>query len=174
MQLPNLGYHYWLDTGEMKRNAIGFGFRVPKYRKVKWPNFPEFASVGRWEGDFFDPVEWRNDYPNPAFVQMTPRDVFWAAKIIMRFTPEELMAIVKTAEFRDPEHERFFHEVLVQRQRKTGEFGINVLNPLDEFRVSDEGLAFANLSERYGSVAPESTTYRVTWSLYDNQAATVR
>ena len=64
--------------------------------------------------------------------------------------------------------------MLVTRQQKTGEFGINLLNPLDEFRVSDEMLEFANLSERYGFVEPESTTYRVSWSLYDNQAATIR
>ena len=39
-------------------------------------------SVGRWEGTSFDPEGWKNDYPNPAFVRMTPRDAFWAAKLV--------------------------------------------------------------------------------------------
>ena len=147
---------------------------MPQYRKVDWPNFPRYEPVGRWESESFDPLEWRNDYPNPTFVRMTPRDAFWAAKIIMRFTPEELFAIVKTAEFSDPEHEQYFHRVLVERQRKSGLFGINLLNPLDEFSVSGNALEFTNLSETYGFVSPESTGYRVTWSLYDNTAETVR
>ncbi len=88
----------------MKRNLKGFGFHVPTYRKAKWPEFPKYESVGRWEGELFDPEEWKNDYPNPAFLRMTPRDAFWAAKIIMRFTREELEAIVETGEYSDPDN----------------------------------------------------------------------
>ena len=174
LQLPNLSFHYWLPLDQVRRSMVGFGVHAPTYRNVEWPDFPEYAAVGRWEAEAFDPMAWRNDYPNPAFLRMMPRDAFWAAKTLMRFTSDELLAIVQTGEFSDPEHERYFHDVLVTRQRKTGEAGITLLNPLDEFDVSGETLEFANLSERYGFVAPNSTTYRVTWSLYDNAAATVR
>ena len=138
-----------------------------------WPDFPAYEAVGRWEAEAYDPGAWRNDYPNPAFVRMTERDAFWAAKIIMAFTSEELGAIVKTAQFSDPEHERYFHEVLVQRQLKTGAFGLHLLNPLDEFQVSGGDLTFANLSERHGFVARDSTSYEVSWSLYDNTASRI-
>ena len=174
MQLPNLSFQYWLNTADVARNALGLGFRVPPYRKVKWPEFPAFEAVGRWEGEAFDPLAWRNDYPNPAFIRMTPRDAFWAAKIIMSFTSDELLAIVETGEFSRPEHERYFHEVLVERQRKTGAAGINMLNPLDELQVSDDVLEFSNLSERYGFVPLASTSYDVSWSLYDNAESEVR
>ena len=135
---------------------------------MEWPNFPKYEGVGRWESEHFDPLAWRNDYPNPAFVRTTPRDAFWAAKIVMRFTREELQAIVDTADFVDSDQAQYFLDVLMERQQKTGAFGINVLNPLDGFTVTGDALEFENLSERYGFVQPASTTYDVAWSLYDN------
>ena len=167
--LPNLSFQYWLDLGEVRSNALSFGLRTPAYRKVRWPNYPEFASVGRWESEFYEPRSWRNEYPNPAFVRMTDRDAFWAAKIIIRFTPEELRAIVETGQFSDPREEEYFLEVLIERQRKTAREYLNRLNPLDEFEVADGLLRFANLAERHDFADPGST-YRVQWSIYDNGA----
>ena len=167
VQPPDLGFQYWLDLDEVKRNALSFGLRTPAYRKVDWPNFPEYGAVGRWEAKAYDPATWHSDYPNPAFVRMTDRDGFWAAKIIMRFTPEELRAIVATGEFSDPRHAEYFFDVLVERQRKTTSEYLNRMNPVDEFQVADGHLRFANLSERYGFAAP-GAVYRVHWSLYDN------
>ncbi len=168
MQYAHLSYHYSMDFEMMKRNLLGFGFRVPQYRKVRWPPYPDYQAVGRWEGELFEPEEWKNDYPNPAFVRMTPRDAFWAAKIIMRFTPEELAAIVETGEFSDSRNAEYFLKVLIQRQKKCGKFGINGINPLDEFRVNGNILEFANMSAKYGFM--EGTTrYRAVWSLFNNR-----
>lgn len=167
MQRADLGFSYSMDFREMKKNLLGFGLRVPEYRHANWPPYPEFQAVGRWEGELFDCRGWRNDYPNPAFVRMTARDAFWAAKIVMRFTPEELEAIVATGEYSNPAVAAYFLDVLRKRQRKCGRFGINAINPLDEFRLDANRLEFANLSEKYGFVeAP--TRYQVSWSTYDN------
>ena len=69
LQLPNLGFHYWLDINEVKANMVSFGFRTPKYRTVRWPRLAEFESIGRWESEFFEPEKWRNDYPNPRLFE---------------------------------------------------------------------------------------------------------
>ncbi len=173
MQLPHLSFHYWLDFPLVKKNLAGFGFHVPEYRKADWPEFPEYESVGRWESKLFDPIQWRNDYKNPAFVRMTARDAFWAAKILMKFTREELAAIVETGEYGDPEDARYFLEVLLERQLKCGRFGINAINPIDEFRVEEGELRFVNLSERYGFVEVASS-YEVQWFAYDNETGARR
>ena len=55
LQLPNLGFHYWLDIEDVKRNLVSFGLRTPKYRTVDWPNFPAYESVGRWESESYEP-----------------------------------------------------------------------------------------------------------------------
>ena len=173
IQLPHLGYQYWLDVDEIKRNMRSFGLRTPKYRTVEWPDFPEFQSVGRWESAAFEPQEWKNDYPNPAFVRMTDRDAFWAAKIIMRFTEDELRVLVEAGEYSDPESARYFHRVLVERQHKSARYYMNRVNPLDEFEVTDQELRFANLSERYGFAAA-GTQYEMSWSVYDNTTDAVQ
>jgi len=167
MQFPNLSFQYWLDTQQVKKNMVGIGFNVPPYRRVKWPKYPEYEAIGRWEAEYFDAEGWKNDYPNPAFVRMTARDAFWAGKIIMSFTAEELRAIVSTGKYGQAEWSEYFLKVLLERQQKCGRFGINGINPLDEFRVSGHSLEFTNLSEKHGFAEP-GVTYRVTWSIYDN------
>jgi hypothetical protein len=167
LQAPHLGFHYWLDMDLVRKNLRGFGFHVPAYRKVDWRDLPEFNAVGRWESREYEPQEWKPEYPNPAFDRMTDRDAFWAAKIVARFTPEELMAIVRTGEYSDPAHEARFHRILLERQRKTARDYLVRINPLDEFRVTGEGLEFTNLAETYGFAEP-GARYQVQWSVFDN------
>ena len=167
MQGAPLTFTYTLDFRDAKRNMVGFGLRVPEYRRAKWPPYPEYEAVGRIESELFDCVAWRNDYPNPAFMRMTARDAFWAAKILMRFTREELEAIVETGEYSNPDHAAFLVDVLVERQQKCGRFGINVMNPIGELRIEEGRLDFTNLSEQYGFVEAE-TRYRMSWSSFDN------
>ncbi len=171
LQLPNLSFHYWLDFDEVRKNLKSFGFRTPTYRTVKWPDLPKYESIGRWESKVFEPNLWRNDYPNPAFVRMTDRDAFWAAKIIMRFRREELAAIVHAGQLSDPEVAEYFLDTLVARQHKTARYYLNRLNPIDRFEVAGNTLTFRNLSEDYGFAEPGSV-YRVRWSIYDNASGT--
>ena len=121
---------------------------------------------------------------------MTDRDAFWAAKIIMRFTREELAAIVATGELSNPEAERYFLDALVERQHESARYYLNRVNPIDEFEVTPDGLSFVNLSARYGFAGPETDravaaalsvrsnpyagTYRVRWSVYDNASDSTR
>ena len=103
---------------------------------------------------------------------MTPRDAFWAAKLIMSFNREELAAIVETGEFSDPDNAAYFLEVLIERQRKCGEFGLNGVNPIDGFTVAGDKLEFTNLSDKYGFV--EGTTeYRIKWSVFNNDKGSI-
>ena len=168
LQLPNLSFTYWLDFVEVRRNMQSFGLRTPTYRKVEWPDFPKYEAIGRWESTFFEPQDWRNDYPNPAFVRMSDRDAFWAAKIIMRFTPEELAAIVEAGQISDPDASQYFLDTLIERQHKSARYYMDRLNPIDEFEVTSDTLRFVNLSEKYGFSEP-GTTYRFQWSVYDNR-----
>ena len=167
-QLPNLAYHYWLDSELVKRSFLALGFRVPEYRKVKWPPETKLPGVGRIEAEFFDPVAWRNDYPNPAFVRMTSRDAFWAAKIIARFTREELGAILKLAQLNDPRAEKYLLDTLLARQRKCMEAYLTGISPLDQFQVSDSQLQFTNLADLY-QLSSAGTSYRTRWMIFDNQ-----
>jgi len=168
MQYAPLTFTYTLDFREMRRNALGFGFRVPEYRRAQWPAFPEYQAVGRYESELFDCEGWRNDYPNPAFVRMTARDAFWAAKLIMRFTREEIAAMAATGEYSNPDHAPYLVDTIVARQQKCGRFGINAMNPVAEMEVAGGRLGFVNLSEQYGFAEGE-TRYESSWSSFDNE-----
>jgi hypothetical protein len=163
--IPNTGFDYWLEPSNVGKQLAGLGFVVPRYRQVDWPKLD--PAVGRYEADAFDAAEWVPDYPNPAFVRATDRDLFWAAAIVMRFTEEELRAIVHTAQFSDPKSEATMLEVLRKRQQKVGSEFIRRINPLDEFQVDGNMLRWANLAEKY-ALATAPSTYRATWSRYDN------
>ncbi|HSR67115.1 MAG TPA: hypothetical protein VLU25_04180 [Acidobacteriota bacterium] len=168
VQDPSLTFSTWMDGGEMADNAAGFGFHVPEYRKVEWPDLDEYPAVGRFEAKHFDPAEWYEEYPNPAFIRESQRDAFWAAKIIMRFSEEELRAIVRAGQFNDAKQEAYFLRTLIERQRKCGAYGLLPLNPLDEFRIAGGNVAFANLAEKYNLGSPAGSTYQAQWSTYNN------
>lgn len=163
-QLPWLGFDYWMDPDQIKRNARGLGAHTPAYHKVRFPDYP---SVGRFEADAYEPHAWKNDYPNPAFVRMTDRDAFWASKILMAFTREELAAIVKTGQYSDAAAEAYVLRTLIKRQQKTGTYYLDRTNPLDEFTVASSEFQFVNLAERYGLAGP-GTRYQVEWFSYDD------
>lgn len=167
MQQPNLGFHYFLDVALIKKNVRGFGLHVPAYRRARWTTVDEHPAVGRWEAEVYEPHAWRSNYPNPAFVRMSDRDAFWAARILMTFTPDELRAIVETGEYSRPGDADLFLRVLIARQHKTAREYFDRLPPLDRFEVTGDGLAFTNLSELYG-FATSGTTYETRWSVYDN------
>ena len=167
LRVPNLGFHSWLDLDLVRKNALGFGFHTPRYRQVDWPHFPEYASVGRFEAEAFDPEGWKPDYPNPAFRRMTDRDALWAAKIIAAFSREDLQAIVSTGRFSDPAQERYFLDTLHARQVKVLRRYLTHVNPLADFAVEEGQLTFVNLAESHNLVKAE-TEYHAHWMIYDN------
>ncbi|HSR70083.1 MAG TPA: hypothetical protein VLU25_19295 [Acidobacteriota bacterium] len=166
LQSPANGYHWLLDPELMLTNLKTFGVHVPTYRKVDWPPFPEYSAVGRYEAQVFDCQAWRNEYPNPAFVRLSERDAFWAGKLLMRFTPEELRIIVASGEFSRAYEQEYLLETLIARQRKCGSWALNLVNPLDGFLVEAGKLRFTNLSQYYGFSQAEG--YRAQWFVFDN------
>jgi hypothetical protein len=166
--IPNTGFNYWIDPKVLKKSALSLGFASPRYRKVKWPDHGKYPAAGRYQAHSFDPETWVGDYPNPAFVRMTDRDGFWAAKLIMSFAPEELRAIVATAQYSDPATEDYVYETLLARQRMCGKAFLNRLNPLDGFRATRNSLRAENLSEKYG-LGASGAKYSVWWFFFDNE-----
>src|SRR5205814_5249282 len=102
-----------------------------------------------------------------AFERMTDRDAFWAAKIVMSFSADDLLAVVQAARYSDPAAAAYVHAALLERQRKCGQTYLNRLNPIDEFRLAGARLEFTNLAEKYG-VGPAGATYHATWFRYDD------
>ena len=80
-----------MDPRTIARSIVSFGL----WRKPWEEPLPmEYRTIGYFESETFRPHTWVPTYPNPAFEQMTMRDAYWGAKLVMSFTDEQLHAMV--------------------------------------------------------------------------------
>ena len=71
---------------------LTLGFYVRPWIKV---DYPEIPSVGRIEAEYFNPDEWKPEYPNAAFRNARADDRFWAARIVAAIPPEAVRRLSK-------------------------------------------------------------------------------
>lgn len=159
-------YALWGDLGATLKTAVSLGFWKRPWMKVEYP-FARYPEIGRFEGDFFQPQNWKPMYPNAAYNLMLPDDAYWAAKIIARFSDDAVGAIVRTGEYSDPAAEKYLADTLIKRRNKIIEAYFTKINPLDEFAVSDGYLTFRNLGLDAG--LEQNSYYEYIIHDYDNQ-----
>jgi hypothetical protein len=124
--------------------------------------------VGRIEAAFFQPDHWKPEYPNPAFDNARPDDLFWAARRVMAISDEAIAAVVRTAEFSDPAAAQYLTDVIVARRDKIGLAWLPVVVPLVDFALDRDGvLTFRNIAVETGRATPPDE-YRVRWARFDN------
>jgi hypothetical protein len=159
------GNEYLMNLPEGFLQIATAGARVPDWTRVQ---FDEIPSVGRFESEFFQPDRWIPHYPNPAFDNARPDDLFWAARRVMAFTDEMIGAIVNEGELSDPAAFDHLTRVLIERRDKIGRAWLTVVNPLVSFRLSPDGnLSFDNAAVMAG-VATEPRGIEVEWFVFDN------
>ncbi|HUG55344.1 MAG TPA: hypothetical protein VMR21_17180 [Vicinamibacteria bacterium] len=171
-QNPRAGNEYILELEPGLLAALTLGFWERPWRKVRYRVFPE---VGRFESEFFDPRQWRPEYPNPAFERMLPADAFWAARIVSRFTDEIVRALVHAGQFEDAEAEAYVADTLISRRDKIVAHYFREVSPLADFLVVQEGagaqVAFRNLGQERGLGDVEG--YEYAWFRFDNSTRAV-
>jgi hypothetical protein len=159
-QIPTAGY--------MLRSLLGLGFYSPRWERAV---YPKLKAAGRVESTIFDPERWKANYPNPAFLSRLPDDEFWAAKIVLAFTDDDIRALLETGEFGDPRVVDYLEATLVERRDKIGRTYFSKVLPLDRFRVCDGVLLFEDLAVQY-RFAP-AREYTAAWSVFDNVNGTL-
>jgi hypothetical protein len=163
-QKPRAGSEYLWEPKPMLARIATLGLWDRKWIHTKYPQYP---SIGNFEATDFEPENWKPEYPNPAFLNMNDQDAYWAAKIVMAFTEEDIRAIVRTGQLSDPEAEDYLAETLIARQRKVGRTWLTRVSSFDEFGWTASGeLRFGHLGSFYDFVRkPE---FRVSWFTFDN------
>jgi len=155
------GYDYWIDFAAMTRSLLTAGALT---RSWEGRPHPTLRGIGLYTAERFDPGEWNPD--EPAYVPLLVADridKFWGAKIMMRFTREQLRAIVDTGRLSDPRAVDYLVDTLVARQRATGAYWFSRVNPLDRFAVTDRALCFDDLMLAYElGASADDTAYAVT------------
>ena len=160
---PWSGHQYTIANKDAAVQMVTFGFYTPRWMRS---DYPKFTGAGLFDSWSFDPIAWKSNYPNPAFLMMDNEDAFWAAKQVAAFTDDEIKAIVKTGEYSDQRAADWIAECLIKRRDKIAQAWFSRVLPLDKFRIADGELAFADLSAGRG-ISP-ARSYNVTWFTYDN------
>lgn len=155
------GHEYTIDGKGSLTQMVTFGFNVPRWARA---NYPAFTGVGRFDSWSFDPLSWKPNYPNPAFLLMDSEDAFWAAKQVAAFTDAEIRALVETGEYSDPRASAWIADSLIKRRDKIAQAWFSKVLPLDNFKVVDGKLTFDDLAAN--SVGSERE-YSVRWASWD-------
>ena len=124
------------------------------------------TGVGLFDAWSFNPLQWKPEVPNPAFLMMDRADAFWAARQVAAFTDDEIRAMVETGKLSDPRAADWIADCLIKRRDKIAQAWFSKVLALDRFRVENGRLAFDDLSASDGTGTPRS--YDVHWSTYDN------
>ncbi len=140
-----------------------FGVYTPRWMKATFPNLP---AVGRFEAQTFEPAAWQPNYESMPFRNRLPDDEFWAAKILMSMTDDDIRTVVKTGQYSNPEAEAWISDSLIERRDRIGRHYFTKVLPLDEFRIENNELKFTDLSDKYGFESPHR--FLTFWSTFDN------
>ena len=174
-QEPRAGNEYYLETGQVFKGIFSFGLWSRDWMRVEYPSY---RSVGNIEAEFFEPSEWKPQYPNPAFDRMDAADAFWAARIVATFTDDMIRAIVAEGRLSDPDAAAYLTDVIITRRNKVVHYWISRTNPLDHFEAQRRAdaelqLTFENAAVRVGA-APPGASYSIRWSALDNLSGQAR
>jgi hypothetical protein len=156
---PRRGHAYVIDLASITRSLVELGLAE---RPWEGRSAPPLRGVGLFEARTYDPGAWVPDYPVYTPILLADRfDAFWAAKILIRFTPAQLRALVETGQLSDPRAAEYVTETLVARQRATAAYWFARVNPLDRFAAYRDRLCFDDLAVAYRFAAATTTRYEV-------------
>jgi hypothetical protein len=168
-QSPRAGNEFLWESRPTLITMLTFGFYVRPWIKI---DYPEIPALGRIESAHFSPEDWKPEYPNTAFANARPEDLFWAARILSRVPDESVRVVVETAQYSDPNATEYLTRVLTERKSKVLKSWLNATNPLVTPALSPAGeLTFENASHKAG-VGPAAQRYTIQWSQFDNGANT--
>jgi hypothetical protein len=107
------GYEFLYEGGPMVKRLVTFGLALSPWQTIDYRKHPE---IGQFEGEEFEPEEWKPRVPVAALRHARADDTLWAALRVMAFTDDHIRAAVKTGNFSDPAAEQLLAEVLIQRR----------------------------------------------------------
>jgi hypothetical protein len=167
----DISWEHFYQGNATRRRLFSFGFALGPWQTV---HYVEYPSIGKFEGDEFDPREWKPQTPTTAYMELRDDDAFWAAQRVAAFTDELIRAAVHTGQFSDAAAEKHLGDVLITRRDKIANVYLNAVNPIVAPRLDANGrLTFDNAAAGTG-VAERATTYRASWFLFDNTTGDTR
>ena len=164
------GAEHLFEGGLAMKRLVTLGFFMKPWQTIPYDENP---AIGRFEGAFFDPTEWKPRVATAAFLRARPDDSFWAARRVITFNDDMIRAMVKTGMYTDPNAEKLLGDVLIQRRDRIAHAYLNAVNPVIDVALDGSGaLTFGNAAIAVGVATPPTGGYVVHWSQFDNNTGT--
>lgn len=161
----DLSYEYFYQSDTTRRRFFSLGFALSPWQRIPYVEFP---SIGKFEGDRFDPRAWHPQTPTTAYMEMRDDDAFWAARRVAAISDELIRAAVHTGQFSDPKAEAYLGDVLIKRRDTIAAAYLTAVNPIVDPRLDAQNrLTFHNAAFDAG-VASGGLVYRAAWMRFDN------
>ena len=169
-QTLRAGNEYILEWGPSFKTLATLGLYVRPWIKTRY--WEDAKAVGRFEGDAFDPVAWRPEYPNPAFDNMRADDAFWGARLVARFSDDAIRAITAKGQYTEAGAAEHIASTLIKRRDKVLRAWLTGVNPLAEPQLSADGVLTFRNEAVAARVSSAPSRYALTWSRFDNATGT--
>jgi hypothetical protein len=157
---PRVGFTHAFDWRASGLDTITFGIMSRPWMGRAAPSLRGVSPL--FTADHFDPKAWKSDIPVAAFSDSDRFDQFWGAKIVARFTREQIRAAVEQGRYTDPRAVDYLTDTLVARQHAVVSYWFSQVSPLDAVRVDERGLCFDDLAIARGLAPAIETRYSVT------------
>jgi len=136
------GFRYETDYSYRLRSLFSLGVWVRPYEATRMPDVP---AVGLFDAEHYDPSAWKAIARYEPFEYVDDRDLFWAAKLLARLTPEHIRTALEVGRYEDPRSVDYLTDVLVARQRKAMKWVFGKTVALDGFELAGKALCFDDL-----------------------------
>jgi hypothetical protein len=166
------GWEFLYEGDTAFKRLISLGFYIKPWQTV---NYREYPSIGRFEGDVFDPMTWKPRVPTAAFLRARPDDTFWAARRVAAFSDDLIRTAVKAGQYTDATAADHLTTVLIKRRDAIARAYLPTINPLADFALSASGqLTFENVAVAAGVAPAPARGYQAVWSVFDNSTGESR
>jgi len=160
------GWEALFEGDQAFKRLFTLGFYIQPWQTAA---YVKNDSIGRFEGDEFDPAGWMPRVPTAAFLRARADDTFWAARRVMAFSDDMIRAVVKTGQYSDPDAEALLASVLIQRRDKIGRAYLPAINPVVDVALSESGmLTFGNAAVAARVAPAPAGGYVMHWTGFDN------
>ena len=123
------GWEYVYDGAAVAQAAVHAS--ASAFSPWQTADYEEYPSIGRFEGDAFDPETWKPRAPTAAYYEMRDDDAFWAARRVMAFSDDLIRAVrARPGSSATRRRKQYLADVLIKRRDKIGRAYLPAINPI--------------------------------------------
>ena len=167
---PREGTEYNFDVWAFFARLPTFGFYTVGWEGKEYEIID--PSIGWISVDSYRPGGWKPNWPNAAFRSATVADGYWGAKIVARFSDEQIRAAVEAGELPDRFATDTLTSILISRRDKTVVYWFGRVSPVEGVLADCTdasgpgfGVSFEDLGIAVGARYRSNTRYE--WELKD-------